>query len=169
MWERGHLSRLDFKSTGEWWRWWCRRKSYNSNFKTHISPLRFSLLFSSSAARNSARLFSLSLCFFFRALSLSRGFEVFFGRSVSRARDGKRDRFWWLLKEGSLWKTLFFGVLEIFFYAHDTCVRKKKAEFLSHARDDEWIITASFSLVLDRSIGKRRRKMSRIITMQNGG
>jgi len=58
----------------------------------HISPLRFSLLFSSSAARNSARLFSLSLCFFFRALSLSRGFGVFFGRSVSRAlRDGKRE------------------------------------------------------------------------------
>jgi len=46
---------------------------------------------------------------------------------------------------------------------------KKKAESLSHARDDEWIITESFSLVLDRSIGKRRRKMSRIITMQNGG
>jgi hypothetical protein len=42
---------------------------------------------------------------------------------------------------------------------------KKKAESLSHARD-EWIITASFSLVLDRSIGKRRRKMPRIITMR---
>ena len=71
-----------------------KKELYNSNFKTHLSASLLASFLFFGRAKQCPRLFSLSLSasFFARLLSLSRGFGVFFGRSVSRAlRDGTRE------------------------------------------------------------------------------